>query len=130
MIYLDTSAAAKLVHDEDETPELSLFLTERAGNPLFSSALLLPELLRAVSRHDVGLTPRAHTVLQRIMRVPLAHEILSEAATIGGPSLRTLDAIHLATAAGFTERLTAFITYDKRLAAAAAAVGLPVAAPA
>jgi predicted nucleic acid-binding protein len=44
--------------------------------------------------------------------------------------LRTLDAVHLATAGSVAEELTAFVTYDKRLAEAAKAHGLPVEAPA
>jgi predicted nucleic acid-binding protein len=129
VIYLDTSAAAKLVHPEAESAALAVFLTEHIASPLVSSALLHPELVRAVSRHRPELAARAMALLQRIMMVPLANDIVVSAATIGAPALRTLDALHLATAATIGSELDAFITYDKRLADAATEIGLAVAAP-
>lgn len=63
------------------------------------------------------------------MTVPLANDIVTSAGSIGTPTLRILDALHLATAATIASELDAFITYDKRLADAAAAIGLRVAAP-
>jgi hypothetical protein len=56
--------------------------------------------------------------------------MLTDAAALEHPFLRTLDAIHISTAAGLRKSLTAFVTYDKRLAAAAEEAGLPVASPA
>ncbi len=130
MICLDTSAAAKLVHPEAESAALAVFLTERIATPLVSSALLYPELVRAVSRHRPDLAGRAIALAQRVMVVPLASDIVMSAATIGTPNLRTLDALHLATAATIGSELTAFVTYDKRLAEAATGIGLNVVAPA
>ena len=130
MIYLDTSAAAKLVHPEAESAALAVFLAERIANPLVSSALLYPELVRAVSRYCPEFGARAMLLLQRVMTVPLTSDILASAATIGSPALRTLDALHLATAVTIASELDGFVTYDKRLADAAAALGLTVVAPA
>ena len=130
MIYLDSCAAAKLIHTEDESTEFMLFIAERAWAPLISSELLYPELIRAVCRHSQDDDARARILLQRILQVPINREILDEAATVGGPLVRTLDAIHLATALGMASELTAFVTYDKRLGSAAKALGLPVEAPA
>jgi predicted nucleic acid-binding protein len=129
VIYLDASAAAKLVHPEAETPALGLFLAERITTPIVSSILLYPELVRAVSRHRPELTAKATALLQRIMTVPLANDIVVSAATIGAPELRTLDALHLATAATIRAEIDAFLTYDKRLADAATAAGFTVATP-
>jgi predicted nucleic acid-binding protein len=130
VIYLDTSAAAKLVHPEVESDALTVFLTERIRSPLVSSALLYPELIRAINRHRPELSGRAIALLQRIMIVPLANDIVTSAAIIGTPALRTLDALHLATATTIATELQAFVTYDKRLADAAAGIGLAVSAPA
>jgi predicted nucleic acid-binding protein len=130
MIYLDTSAAAKLVHPEAESAALAVYLAERLATPLVSSALLYPELVRAVSRHRPELARRAVALVQRIMTVPLAGDIVTSAATIGNPAIRTLDALHLATAVTIASELQAFVTYDKRLGDAATEVGLTVAAPA
>lgn len=129
MIYLDTSAAAKLVKDERESAQLAVFITTRIGEPLVSSALIYPELIRAVTRVDPGLSARAVSLLQRIMTVPMATDIVLSSATVGNPLLRTLDAIHLATALTIAEEVSSFVTYDKRLAEAAATAGLNVEAP-
>jgi predicted nucleic acid-binding protein len=129
MIYLDTSAAAKLVKEEYASAELAVFITARIGEPLVSSALIYPELLRAVARADPGLASRATALLQRIMTVPMATDIVLSSATVGNPYLRTLDAIHLATALTIAEEVSSFVTYDKRLAEAATVAGLSVEAP-
>lgn len=129
MIYLDTSAAAKLVRAEAESPALAVFLAERLATPLVSSSLLYPELVRAVTRHHPRLLDRAIDLLHRVMVVPMGHDIVIDAATVGTPHLRTLDALHLATAAAIGSELDVFLTYDKRLADAAAGVGLAVASP-
>ena len=62
--------------------------------------------------------------------VDLDRAIAGVAATVGPPALRTLDAIHLATAIALLPDLDAFVTYDDRLAEAARAIGLPVVRPA
>ena len=129
MLYLDTSAAAKLVKDERESAELAVFITTRIGEPLVSSALIYPELIRAVTRVDPAFSARAVSLLQRIMTVPMATDIVLSSATVGNPLLRTLDAIHLATALTIAEEVSSFVTYDKRLAEAAATAGLNVEAP-
>jgi predicted nucleic acid-binding protein len=130
MIYLDTSAATKLVHSEAESEALAVFLVKRIDIPLVSSALLHPELVRAVARHRPELGVRAIRLLQRTRLVPVAVDILADTATVGDPALRTLDAIHLATAITISQELDSFVCYDKRLGEAAAAQGLTVDAPA
>lgn len=129
MIYVDTSAAAKLLRQEAESNALTTFLAARIGTPLVSSALLYPELVRAVSRHCPALLPRAVALVQRMMTMPLSAQIVEQAATIGNPMLRTLDALHLATAASVATELEALVTYDTRLAGAAADLGITTTAP-
>jgi predicted nucleic acid-binding protein len=130
VIYVDTSAVAKLVKREPESDALSVFLVERIGSPLVSSVLLYPELMRAVTRHRPDLEQRAVAVVQRVMQVPLSQEIVYDAATVGTPLLRTLDALHLATAATIAEQVEGFLTYDIRLAEAATKLGFEVHTPA
>jgi predicted nucleic acid-binding protein len=129
MIYLDTSAVLKLVLPEAETPALELWLTERIGLPRVSSRLLRIELLRTVRRYAPTRAERAHVVLSGIALASI-DDAASAAETLGDPLLRSLDAIHLATALAMQSTLSALVTYDKRLASAASAAGLPVAAPA
>jgi predicted nucleic acid-binding protein len=129
VIYLDTSAAAKLVRYEAESPALTAFLANHVGATLVSSILLYPELIRAVGRHRPDLVPRAVALTQRVMTMPLDAQIVEHAATIGNPLLRTLDALHLATAATIAKKLDAIVTYDKRLAGTATEIGLPAVTP-
>jgi predicted nucleic acid-binding protein len=129
MIYLDTSAALKLVLPEAETAGLELWITERAGIPRVSSRLLRIEMLRTVARNAPQRMDRANTVLSSIALLSL-DDVAPTAEFIGDQMLRSLDAIHLATAHEIRTELTAFVCYDKRLLDSAAALGLPVEAPA
>jgi uncharacterized protein len=130
MLYLDTSAIARLVTQEAEAERLRTFLAERPNAIRFASALAHAELLRAA--HHVGdeAVATAREVLARLELVDVSRELLDHAGTLAaGQRLRTLDAIHVATASVAGDRLEAFVTYDPRTAQAAAAIGLPVARP-
>jgi predicted nucleic acid-binding protein len=129
MIYLDTSAAIKLVLPERETPELQLWIAERADLPRVSSRLLRIEMLRSVARYAPELMGRANVVLSSVALVNM-DDIASTAEIIGDRALRSLDAIHLATAHYLRAELTAFVCYDKRLTDSARALGLPAESPA
>jgi predicted nucleic acid-binding protein len=129
MLYLDTSAALKLVIAEPETTELELWIAQRAGVPRVSSRLLRIELLRAVWRRAPRRVQRAHAILSAVALLSL-DEAAPMAEATGDPLVRSLDAIHLATAFGIRTDLTAFVCYDKRLCASAHALGIPVESPA
>lgn len=129
MIYLDTSAALKLVVPEPETQALELWIAERSGLPRVSSRLLRIEMMRAISRHAPHRASRAQVVLAAIALLSI-DDAAPAAEVIGDPLLRSLDAIHLATAHGIRAGLDAFVCYDKRLCESAQAVGLPVESPA
>lgn len=128
MLYLDTSAALKLVVAEPETAGLESWIAQRAGVPRVSSRLLRIELLRVLWRQAPQRASRAHVVLSAVALLSM-DEAAPAAEVIGDPMLRSLDAIHLATAYGIRTSLTAFICYDKRLCASADALGLPVESP-
>jgi uncharacterized protein len=129
MIYLDTSAALKLVVREPETERLELWMAERAGIPRVSSRLLRIEMLRAVTRAAPHRTSRANVVLSAIALLSM-DDVAPAAEVIGDTTPRSLDAIHLATAHEIRTELSAFVCYDKRLRDSANALGLPVEAPA
>jgi predicted nucleic acid-binding protein len=129
MIYLDTSAALKLVVTEPETGRLEAWMTERAGIPRVSSRLLRVEMLRAVTRAAPHRMSRANVVLSAIALLSM-DDVAPAAEVIGDKMLRSLDAIHLATAHEIRTDLSAFVCYDKRLRDSAHALGLPVEAPA
>ena len=129
MIYLDTSAALKLVVAEPETARLELWMAERAGVPRVSSRLLRIEMWRAVTRTAPHRISRANAVLSAIALLSM-DDVAPAAEVIGDKTLRSLDAIHLATAHEIRTGLSAFVCYDKRLRDSAHALGLPVEAPA
>ena len=129
MIYLDTSAFAKLIQGEPETPALQRFLTEHPESTLVSSALLAVETRQAILRQAPDQLARADLLLTRIGQVDITRAVLEAASRLPAPSLRSLDAIHLATALQLGGDLGALVTYDSRLAAAAGQQRLPVVTP-
>ena len=128
-VYLDASALVKLVAEERESSVLERFLAARPER--VSSALARVEVLRSVGRSPLGIAGRrrAEDVLSRIALLRLSEDILAAAGALEPPTLRPLDALHLATALSMGPSLTDFVTYDLRLASAARAAGLDVFAP-
>lgn len=130
MIYLDSAAIVKLVHAESESDALRDWLDERAETGWVSSALAEVESFRALARYAPSAAVRLHLVLDLIDLIDLDAGIRMLAQTVRPATVRSLDAIHLATAISLGARLTSFVTYDKRLADAARAAGLVVDSPA
>lgn len=128
MIYLDSCALVKLVHPEPETRALRSWLATRSASAV-SSALAILEVTRALRRSDPGALPGVPEVLSRLLLVPIDQPILVAAAALTDPFLRSLDAIHLATALRLDAPALVFVSYDKRLSGAAIQEGLTVAAP-
>ncbi len=118
-VYLDTSAIVKLVVAERETDALLAALAPWPDR--VSSVLARVELHRALWRVRAArpIRARAEAVLAALVLVRLDEPVLSRAASFRDPTLRALDAIHLATALSLGDDPDAFITYDTRLAAAA-----------
>ncbi len=121
MIYLDTSALVKLIRREDESDALGDWLDERIHMPWITSTLAEVELARAIRAAAPEGLPAVPSLLARLDRFEIDPVIRSTAAAYPDSGLRTLDAIHLATAqtAAAVAPLTAFVTYDSRLAEAA-----------
>ncbi|MCX2755535.1 type II toxin-antitoxin system VapC family toxin [Gordonia sp. 4N] len=130
MIYLDTSAMVKLVVREAETAPLIEWLALHPGVPTVTSALGRVELMRTALRDgSPGLHERARDLLDALDVIPLSAAVIDIAESIGPSSLRSLDALHLASATVIRAEMTAFVAYDQRLTAAASALGHPVVAP-
>jgi predicted nucleic acid-binding protein len=130
LVYLDSSALVKLIVREPESGALAEFL--RGHSERVSSALSLTEVLRALGRAGFGVAERrrAREILTRVALVDVDRRTLAAAAALDPPALRTLDAIHLATALTLREDLAALVTYDRRLAAAAKRADIEALAPA
>jgi hypothetical protein len=127
VIYLDSSALLKLLFDEPESAPLAAWLAERADVPTVSSDLVRVEVVRATRRLDQRSVPRARTLVAQLDLVPLTGALRDAAAETGTPQLRSLGGIHLECAESIRPDLAAFVAYDNRLIAAAAAARLRVA---
>lgn len=125
--YIDSSALVKLVAREDESAALRRFL--RRGSPLVASALARTEVNRAVLGLGEQFHRRANDVLSRIDLVRVSSDVLDAAGVLQPAMLRSLDAIHLATAALFDATLSGLITYDSRMVGAAQSYGWTVSSP-
>lgn len=125
--YLDSSAIVKLVLREPESTALRGHLRRR--RPLVSSALARTEVARAVLAFGAAVTRRAEDVLDRIELIRVNDRVLLAAGTVLPLDVRSLDAIHLATAALLGRSLDELVTYDRRLASAARANGIKVVSP-
>lgn len=143
MIYFDTCALLKLIREDAQSAALSAFIDARPGTRWFSSEVARTELVRTVRRvnhddrgrliDDVRLGTElgyAERLCAQLDLIAVSTRVLNEAASIEQPFLRTLDAIHLAAAASLRAGLSAFVTYDKKLAATARELGLPALSPA
>ncbi len=138
LYYLDASALVKLIRVEPESASLRTFV---ASDDLISSELVLTELPRAIRRAAAAdpalplgrLIERTEELLDAIALLPVDRALLAAAGTLAEPALRSLDAIHVASAI-VAAPLDAFVSYDVGQSAAARLAGLrtmapPVAAP-
>ncbi len=125
--YLDSSAIVKLAVREPESFALRRYLRRR--QPLVSSALARTEVLRALLPAGDEAVARGRVVLQRLDLVRVNDRILNAAGVLRSPELRSLDAIHLATAHELGDELGALVTYDDRMTTAAKQLGHRVVQP-
>lgn len=129
--YLDASALVKLGTPEAESGVLRDAMSRYPTR--FTSRLAEVEVARALARRGAAssaLIDDVRVVFEGLAIVELEGSIASLAGSVPPPTLRSLDAIHLASALSVGDELEAFVTYDLRLADAARAAGLEVIAPA
>lgn len=127
--YLDSSAFVKTVVEEPASPPLRAFLAGNGARHV-SSALLRAEALRAVRHLGPEALAAARDGLRRIDLIAVDDRILDAAGVLEPAILRTLDAIHLATALAVGDDLGVIVTYDNRMTAAAGTLGLRTVSPA
>lgn len=126
--YLDSSAIVKLAIDEPQSAALRRYLRRRG--PLLSSALARAEVLRSLLDEGEPGLARGRVVLGRINLIRVNDRVLNAAGTLLPAELRSLDAIHLATALLLEDDIGLIVTYDDHMAGAAADLGLRAASPA
>lgn len=128
ILYVETSAAAKLIIEEPESSRLAAHLDRAVDQDdgLLSSMLLETELRRLAVRTGVAQSVVTR-LLERFDLLEIDRSLYREAGLLPGPHLRGLDAIHVAAA--LRANADAMVTYDLRQADAADSVGLSVQAP-
>lgn len=127
-LYLDSSAFVKLVVEEAESTALRSFLLGNRSRRV-SSTLLRTEALRAARHLGPEALATIREGLRRVDLVGIDDRVLDAAGILEPKILRTLDAIHLATAIAVGDDLEAIVTYDDRMVEAARLLGLPTRTP-
>jgi predicted nucleic acid-binding protein len=129
LYYADTSAVIKLLARESHSHAFAAFYDAHAEAEWVSSALLRIELTRAVTRARPALLPDARDLLSAFSYIAIDNDIVEGAVNEPDRGLRSLDAIHLATARVLGGDLSAIVSYDDRLLKAAADAGLGTESP-
>lgn len=129
LYYADTSAVIKLLADEAHSQAFAAFYDTHADADWVSSALLRIEVTRAVARVMPALLPDARDLLLAFSYIAIDDDIVEAAMNEPDRGLRSLEAIHLATARILAPDLEAIVSYDDRLTKAADDAGLATASP-
>ncbi len=127
-LYLDSSAFVKLVVEEPESAAAATYLAGRSSRRV-SSALIRTEALRAVRHLGADALAGCREALRRIDLIAIDDRILDAAGILEPRVLRTLDAIHVATAMAVGDDLDMIVTYDDRMIEAARLLGIPTSTP-
>lgn len=129
VFYLDTSAALKLLAEESHSVAFASFFDDHQSDSWVSSRLLRVELMRSVTRVRPAARAAARELLDTFTYISIDDEIIESAMAEPELKLRSLDAIHLATARALQSDLEGLVTYDDRLSVAAQRAGMTVVSP-
>lgn len=125
MIYIDSSVVLANLFTEERNPPASLWLQD-----LVSNRLLEYEVWNRVHarKPSVRLTDRAGLLIERVQFIEMTPAVLMRALEPFPIPLRTLEALHMASLAYLrqSDGAVEFASYDKRMWAAARALGIPV----
>ena len=129
LYYADTSAVIKLLAEETDSKAFAAFYDSHGDAEWVSSALLRIDVVRAVARAVPALLPDARDLLTAFSYIAIDDEIVDGAMNEPDRGLRSLDAIHLATARILAPELDGLLSYDDRLTKAATDAGLRALSP-
>ena len=129
LVYADASALVKLVIEEAESEALLRFVSDEVSPA--SSVVAAVEVPRAVQRagEPPAAVERANRLVEEIDLVGLDANVIAGARSVVPAAVRSLDAIHIASALALGDELSAFVVYDRRLQRAAEDAGLTAIAP-
>ena len=129
MAYVvDSSALVKLIVNEQHSKSLSSWV-DGCKQDLFISELARTEVSRAIARVDPNLIKQFNAIVTRFGVIRVSTQVLTIAAVLTPTTLRTLDAIHLASCVILGDDLTGFVTYDNAQASAASINSIEVITP-
>ena len=129
LYYTDTSAVIKLLVEETDSRAFAAYYDAHSEAEWVSSALLRIEVIRAVARARPALLPAARDMLLAFSYIAIDDDVVEGAMNGPDRNLRSLDAIHLATARILAAELDALVTYDDRLLNASTDAGLVTVSP-
>ena len=125
--YVDSSALVKLAVEETQSSALRRYLRRR--HTLVSSALARTEVVRALLFEGEAAVARGRAVLGRVELVRVNDRVLNAAGVLLPTDVRSLDAIHLATAQELGADLSVIVTYDDRMIETAKRLRMRTASP-
>jgi uncharacterized protein len=127
LIYLDASALVTLISRRRYARELREFLATKPAMPMATSTVGFIESVRALDK--IGDYPAIMQNLLRDFTEILVTDEVRDAAAQLPAGVRTLDAVHIASAQIIGAAMEALVTYDQRMLEIARSVGLPAEAP-
>ncbi|MGW5350280.1 type II toxin-antitoxin system VapC family toxin [Streptomyces sp. NPDC004031] len=124
---MDASAVVTLFADRPYGRDLRAYLKGRQNVPMATSSIGFIEAVRTLDQY--GDFPHLMRDLDDLLSEMLLTDEVRRAAAAMPGRIRTLDAIHVASAQALGDTLDVLVSYDKRMLEVAEAVGLPTAAP-
>ena len=124
--YLDSSAILKLIFQEDESAALARAIKDQCA----TSSISRIEVVRIVQRTNPESLSFAKAELSKLILVPISEAVIRIAESFTGlATLRSLDAIHVASALLVQNSIDGLITFDLHMARNARELGLIVHSP-
>ena len=126
--YVDTSGLAKAIHKEPESDAFNEGLLEH-DSQVYCSDLVRVELMRVAGKLGENARLQARSIISAISLIAISPAICDAAGLLEPSNVRSLDAIHLATALVLGDGLEGLLTYDERMSNAARELGIRSFAP-
>jgi predicted nucleic acid-binding protein len=121
--YFDSSVLLSVIFN----PGIEKNFEKTARQEFFTSRLSQVEVLRTIMKVDPELVNRATGVLRKVQFIEITDQVLDDASSYPREiTLKSSDAIHMATAELLLDVDDVLVTFDKQMAANAKRLGLNV----